>query len=342
MSNTFSRAIARVRRRLSLPEDQAPKRFLVLPSSTEANPPKPDVLEDFRLFAVVKTWMDEDIIAATVRNAFAQGADSVFVVDNASTDATVEQASEAGAQIADVYDYQPFDETLSQVLVNSVVAHESLRAEADYVWWLYLDADEFVEGPEGMSVREYLGTLDRKFRIVGATTFNHLPDTKPEYVPGFHPIDFQPLYYPFTPSWEWCGHWKHPLQRFDRGGPFIQCNGGAHDARGGIKGGRSEPLGGVLMHHFQYRDEAVTRAKLQLVCGPGTERGSLLRSKNVSNFDVRNRSLDAVYAQRWGEVENKSKDGTLSGELRRWEHLDQVRRWYSLADLEAARATSGS
>ena len=39
-----------------------------IPRSSEPNPTNPDVLEDFRFFAVVKSWMDEDIIEATVRN----------------------------------------------------------------------------------------------------------------------------------------------------------------------------------------------------------------------------------------------------------------------------------
>ena len=170
------------------------------PRHAEANPSQPDVLADFRLFAVVKTWMDEDIIAAIVRNAFTQGAESVFVVDNGSTDATVERAEEAGAIIAEVFDTPAFDGPLAQVLMNAVVARESLRSGADHVWWLYLDSDEFPEGPDGTSLIEYLATLDRRFRVVGSACFNHLPNEKPEYLAGFHPIDFQPLYFEFRPS----------------------------------------------------------------------------------------------------------------------------------------------
>ena len=42
------------------------------------------------LYAIICTWNEEDIIASTVRHAFAQGCDKVFVVDNGSTDATQE------------------------------------------------------------------------------------------------------------------------------------------------------------------------------------------------------------------------------------------------------------
>ncbi len=105
-----------------------------------------------------------------------------------------------------------------------------MRSGAAHVWWLYLDSDEFSEGPDGMSVREYLATLDRRFRVVGANYVNHVPHSKPEYLPGFHPIDFQPLCYDFVPArWPPCalGHWKHPLQRFDRLGHFLLSNDGA-------------------------------------------------------------------------------------------------------------------
>ena len=38
---------------------------------------------------MVKSWMDGDIIEATVRNAFAQGVERVYVIDNGSDDETV-------------------------------------------------------------------------------------------------------------------------------------------------------------------------------------------------------------------------------------------------------------
>ena len=61
------------------------------------NPAWPDVLDDFRLFAIIGTWMEADVIEATVRNAFTQGCERVFLVDNDSPDDTVERALAAGA-----------------------------------------------------------------------------------------------------------------------------------------------------------------------------------------------------------------------------------------------------
>jgi len=47
--------------------------------------------------------MEEDVVEATVRNAFAQGAEAVYLVDNASTDATVARAEAAGATVAEIF-----------------------------------------------------------------------------------------------------------------------------------------------------------------------------------------------------------------------------------------------
>ncbi len=193
------------------------------PTGYEDNPHDPETLPNFAFCVIVKTWMDEDIIEATVRNAAVQGADAVYLVDNGSTDHTVRNAEAAGATLADIYRTDQFDGRLAQALMNAVVARESLRHGAEHVWWLYLDSDEFPEGPDGLSVREYLAALDRRFRIVGASFLNHLPEGKPEYLVGYHPIDFQPLCYEFVPVRQPpCpgGHWKHPLQRFDRSGPL--------------------------------------------------------------------------------------------------------------------------
>jgi len=308
------------------------------PQGREPNPPDPEVIDDFRLCAVVKSWMDEDIVEATVRSLQVQGVDEVYVVDNGSTDATVARATRAGALVGEVYESDMFEERLAQAMMNAVVARESLRSGAEHVWWIYMDCDEFPEGPDGLSLREYLATLDKRFRIVGATYANHLPDRKPDYVSGFHPIDFQPCFYPLAPWFRPpCGHWKHPLQRFDRHGAFIQCEGGAHHATGGLKGERSEPELGITTHHFQYRDEAVTRAKLELICGPGSTRADWMRRRGIPNFDQRRRSLDAVYSQRWGEVEIEGDARLDEAMLSLWPHPEWVRRWYPLDDLEALR-----
>ena len=294
----------------------------------EENPAHPLPLHDFRIFAVIKSWMDEDIIEATIRNAFLQGAERVFLVDNASSDDTVPVAEDAGATVSEIYQSEAFDGRLVQPLVNAVVARESLRSGADHVWWMLLDSDEFPEGPDGLTVREYLETLDSRFRIVGASFVNHLPDRKPEYVPGFHPLDFQPLCYPFEPlNHAPCplGHWKHPLQRFDRHGQFIASNEGAHLAFASER--LIEPFTGIVIHHFQYRDEARTARRLQLIHDTG--RDQLHSSAGWNSFERRRRSLEAVYAQRWDEVDTPpNRCVEASRHPQPWPGAASVRRWY--------------
>jgi Glycosyl transferase family 2 len=340
----FANLVTRLRRRPA----QTPRRHEDLdplgPTAHEPNPAHPDRLPGFSLFAVVKTWMDEDVITAVVRNVLTQGADRVFIVDNGSTDSTTERAEEAGATIAEVFRTDAFDGPLAQVVMNGVVARESLQSGSEHIWWLYLDSDEFPEGPDGSSVREYLATLDRQFRVVGSTFINHLPDRTPEYLPGFHPSEFQPLCYTFVPSSfrPVCGltHWKHPLQRFDRHAPFVLSQRGAHAAY--CAETLMEPSIGIITHHFQYRDAAVTREKLRLTCGPESSRTALYGPGGRDGFSRRSRSIEAVYAQNWAAVETEvgrtlaDTDGP-----RPWSGAE-VRRWYSSDDLDSARAAWSS
>ena len=199
------------------------------------------------------------------------------------------RAQEAGATVAEVFDTPAFDGPLAQTLMNAVVARESLRSGAEHVWWLYLDSDEFPEGPSGLSLREYLATLDRRFRVVGSAYVNHLPTAKPEFIPGFHPIDFQPICYEFEPSG------GHPSADSVTGstrssastahGHFIVSRAGSH--WGICPDELIEPEGGIVTHHFQYRDEALTRAKLDLTCGPGSRRTALYGGSGQDGFSRR-------------------------------------------------------
>ena len=63
--------------------------------------------------------------------------------------------------------------------MNEVVAEVSAAEPDDHLWWLFLDADEFHHGPFGMTLRGYVRTLDRQFRVVGMRCFDHYPDRQP-------------------------------------------------------------------------------------------------------------------------------------------------------------------
>ena len=300
------------------------------------NPSEPELLPNLRLFAVLGTWMEGDVVADSVRNALTQGCERVYLVDNASTDDTVERAVEQGAILARCFETRHYDEYQRLHHMNAVVSEVSASEADEHIWWLFLDADEFSHGPFGMSLRDYLRTLDRRFRVVGARYLNHYPSGRPEYVPGTHPLDCQPLCeelsHPMCPS----GHRKHPLQRHDRSGPPIACGRGFHLAS--CADPLLEPDQPVFLHHFPFRDEAVTRRRIGGLWAKDANDSSRARETDdaAAHMLPRLRSLDAVYAQRWSEVENFMPDRPLRGVvLEHWTNLvapahHHVRGWSSL------------
>ncbi len=290
-------------------------------STCQPNPDDAEVLDVIRLFAVIGTWQEADIIEATVRNARAQGCERVYLVDNESRDDTIAVAEAAGATLARRFHTDRYDEGERMRIMNEVVATVSEEVAASdgvgHIWWLWLDADEFPHGPRGMTVREYLAGLDRRFRVVGARFFNHYPDRVPEYVEGRHPLDYQPLCDEFTYPMCHEGHRKHPLQRWDRGGPAITCLAGFHQATAPDTV-LIEPAEPIFLHHFPFRVEAVSRRRLELLVGDAGGRASG-DPKLHWHIHKRFRQLDAVYAHHWDAVEDLSPAGRRKGiRLRPW------------------------
>jgi hypothetical protein len=259
-----------------------------------ANPPGPfrRPLRSFRFFAVLGTWLEEDVVEATVASCFRQGCERVYLVDNASSDRTVERAVAAGAIHARTFESERYDE-LERVRELQAVVDEVSRAEGErHVWWLFLDADELYEGPRGLTVREHLESLDRRFRIVGARYLNHLPE------PGGPYDAAQPLCYELAHAW-YCpaGHWKHPLVRWDRDRSPIVVEHGFHTARCDVP--LVEPAETVVCHHIPYRDPTVTRRRLEELFRTGRGRPD---DGAAIHMDLRLRSLDAIYEGRFGDA----------------------------------------
>ena len=98
------------------------------------NPQKPDPLLPVRLYGIVATWCEGDVIEATVHNAFTQGCERVFIVDNESPDDTVKRAAVAGAEIARVYHTDYYDESRRLAEVKGVINEVSSATDADHVW----------------------------------------------------------------------------------------------------------------------------------------------------------------------------------------------------------------
>ena len=142
-----------------------------------------------RLFGVVGAWMEEDVIGASVANAFHQGCEEVFLVDNDSPDRTVEVAVSSGATFARSFRTECYDERARIALMNETMHAVTERAGADRTWWLWFDADEFPHGPRGQPLARCLATLEDGCRVVGARIFHHFPTRAPHCAAGLHPLE---------------------------------------------------------------------------------------------------------------------------------------------------------
>jgi hypothetical protein len=101
----------------------------------------------------------------------------------------------------------------------------------------------------------------------------------------------------------------------------------------------TEPPGAILLHHFAYRERAVTSARLRALCEPvdgAPARNELndRRQGRPSGITERWRSLDAVYEGRWDEVPRVTARGHAAGvHPRPWPEVvgpadAVVARWY--------------
>lgn len=262
-------------------------------------------LDNICLYAVIGAWMEGDVVADTVANAFTQGADRVFLVDNDSPDDTVERAVGAGAEHVLTFATKKYDERYRLALMNDFVRYQSEQSGLDHVWWLWIDADEFPRPERGGTIRDLLCAMDGRFRVVGGRFIDHYPTPgRPAFAPGDHPLDHQPLADELTIHVCDQGHRKHPLQRWDRKGPQIAADLGFHRA---ISEQRPllEPRDAVVIDHFPFRERSVTERRLEVLWGLSgeearTERGHFTSAHMESRLD----SLEAVYAGDWSSVGN--------------------------------------
>ena len=312
---------------------------------SQPNPGEPNHLPRIRLFAVLGTWNEEDVVAATIHNAFVQGCERVYLIDNASSDATVDVARRAGAILARSFATERYQESTRLQNMNALAGTISRQESDRHVWWLYLDADEFHHGPSGMTLRDYLATLDRRFRVVGMRCFDHYPSDTPHYLPERHPLDFQPLCeeleFPLCPS----RHRKHSLVRYDKDAAPVRMGNGFHVVECGEP--LVEPVQPAFLHHFPYRDEKRTRQRLEALWARDTSGVSRAFEDRDTHMLTRLRSSQAVYAQQWSEVHNfialdsmyermEPRPPATGVVLKPWSDVagehQHILRWYSMVD----------
>jgi len=298
------------------------------------------------LYAIFGVWHEGDIIEAAIANAKHQGCSRVFVIDNDSPDDTVARAEAAGAEVVDIWSTDFYEEGERLWRMNELMDEVSRRENLPHLWWLYLDGDEFPKGPFGMTIREYLQTLDERFQIVGAIALDHYPTQRPYYARGLHPIDTQPyatLRMGPTGRRAFCPlhHWKHPLFRVDNGTPDIFLTRGSHTPVTLSHRRLLEPEVGLCIHHCPLRAKEDAYRRLELLCGPRPAADR--RSKPDDDFIQedgairRYRSLDAIYEGRWDDVlvpHSRLHERRQGVRLRRWQEIvpaawGPVSLWYS-------------
>ena len=275
------------------------------------------------LYAIICTWNEEDIIASTVRHAFAQGCDKVFVVDNGSSDATLERALAAGAIHQGTFITRYFNEDSKIMALNNAVSSANAILRNHRAWWLYIDADEFPTAPGFATIREFLASLPGHVRAVKSRMINHYPTHQPYFWEGFHPIDFQP----------WgrdCGVSKFQLLRYDFGKEHIISLGGAHDYF--LNSGRLPESNKILnLHHFNFRAPEVAQARLTEL-GRVREDGTT-RLDWMDNFNKQNKgSGKCMYHARLANLEasySKNQDKHLLAPAEDFWDFAAIPRWYS-------------
>ena len=204
------------------------------------------------------------------------------------------------------YRTDTFEERYRYNVMNEFVRHQSTTSDVDHLWWLWLDADEFPRPEPGGTIRGMLERIDRRFRVVGARVLNHYPSAgEPAYVSGEHPIDHQPMCEEVPQGICALMHRKHPLQRWDREGPRIDAGLGFHRAECAVRP-LLEPTEPVIVHHVPFREEAVTRRRLELLWSGKDSSAARAREDDdaTGHMAARLRSLDAVYAGDWASVHN--------------------------------------
>jgi hypothetical protein len=252
------------------------------------------------LYGLVAAWHESDIIYASVRNAFNLGAEKVFLLDNGSGDDTIAEAVAAGATHVLTFMTDGYDEPLRIRFMNDYLQHLSERSGHERIWWLLMDADEFVHTIDGAPLTDLLADVDVSCRVIGARVLDHYPLPGGVYVPRTDPLASQPNCREKVDHRCLAGHHKHPIFLWHRHLPAIEIEPGFHQLR--CEGAALyESTESVVLHHFPFRNAEVSRERLQLLARRGYTEGTTAAAAHA-HIAARLASIEAVYEGRYDEV----------------------------------------
>lgn len=259
------------------------------------------------VFAIISTWNDADIVGANILHCFESGCDEVWVLDNDSSDDTVQTALKHGAKIAETYRTRFYNDDLRIRKQNLIIGHNVLDMALPDCWWVTLDADEFLDGPNGMPFAEALRRLPSEIRVVGSPDFDLYPSGRTSYVVGQHPAKFMTHGVSrrmLCHGDAICRHWKHPAVRYVNGVYDISMHRGNHFPASERKWPESHLDFWIL--HAPLRNEKESRERLKLLCDGAENRRSAGDDEVTwGNGAIRRlQNLDAIYEQRWRDVQH--------------------------------------
>ncbi len=252
------------------------------------------------LIAMVCTWMEEDIIFAAVRNALALGAESVILLDNGSDDATVAEAEAAGATHVLTFKTKSFDEAFKYRLINEYIEQVSRQHGSDRIWWLLMDADEFIRVPGDETLVDFLSHVDDRCRVVGARVLDHYPTPGVGVGHRADPLSAQPMCYEKLDHRCELWHNKHPLFLWSADKKRIIVEPGFHQLRCRFEA-TFEPPTSLILDHFPFRNETRCRERLARLATRGSTELTVEMSAD-RHMQARLASLDAVYTGNYDEV----------------------------------------
>jgi glycosyltransferase involved in cell wall biosynthesis len=210
---------------------------------------------DFRVVALISAYNEEDIIVPCLRYLFKQGLE-VYLIDNWSTDSTVELASEfLGKGLLAIEKFPEGRPPSHYVWKDILTRIEQLSEEIEADWFLFQDVDEIRASPwPGLSLREAILKVDRE-------GFNCIDHT----VATFYPVDND-----FVAGADFEAYFKY-FEFSDRPGQFVEINAwknlgrvsltklGGHEIR--FAGRRTYPFR-FLLKHYPVRSQAHGEKKI--------------------------------------------------------------------------------